>query len=170
LIINQVQKGKKQEILDCLEMLGPSTSTQLCEQLGVSRQALNLHLRELISNGSIIKTGATRAAKYYLLESGAKAEKYNKTVRLANLDENAVYHEIATILNLGSVLSSDQESIVHYGFTEMLNNAIDHSKRTNVTFLSAWIRQKLNSKFETVESGYLTRLPPGFLCRMNTQR
>lgn len=123
-----MQKGKKQEILDFLEKTGSSTSAELCEKLGVSRQALNLHVRELISSGNIIKTGTTRATKYYLAESGPKAEKYNKTVKLENLDEGAVYHEIATILNLGSVLSSDQESIVHYGFTEMLNNAIDHSK------------------------------------------
>ena len=123
-----MQKGKKQEILDYLQKLGASTSTQLCEKLGISRQALNLHVRELISNGSIVKTGSTRAARYYLAESGPKAAKFNKIVRLANLDESTVYEELATILNLRSVLSFDQESIVNYGFTEMLNNAIDHSK------------------------------------------
>jgi anti-sigma regulatory factor (Ser/Thr protein kinase) len=123
-----VQRDKKQEILDYLEKFGASSSTQLCEKLGISRQALNLHVRELISNGSIIKTGSTRAARYYLSKSAPKAEKFNKTVKLASLDEGTVYDELATILNLGSVLSSDQESIVHYGFTEMLNNAIDHSK------------------------------------------
>jgi len=151
LIINQVQKGKKQEILDCLEKLGASTSTQLCEQLGISRQALNLHVQKLISNGNIIKTGVTRAAKYYLAESGPKAEKYNKTVRLANLDENAVYHEMATTLNLKSVLSSDQESIVHYGFTEMLNNAIDHSK-TDKCEISVSM-DKANIEFEIRDRG-----------------
>jgi len=46
LTIKQAQKGKKQDILDYLEQLGASTSAQLCEQLGISRQAFNLHVRE----------------------------------------------------------------------------------------------------------------------------
>jgi anti-sigma regulatory factor (Ser/Thr protein kinase) len=123
-----VRKDKKQEILDYLEEMGVASSRLLCERLGISRQALNLHIRELISGGKIIKTGATRSARYYLTESGPQAEKFNKTLKLANLDENEVYSVLATTLNLKSVLSFDQESIVHYGFTEMLNNAIDHSK------------------------------------------
>jgi anti-sigma regulatory factor (Ser/Thr protein kinase) len=82
----------------------------------------------LISNGKIIKTGVTRSARYYLTESGPPPEKFNKILRLANLDESVVYDDLAMTLNLKSVLSFDQESIVHYGFTEMLNNAIDHSK------------------------------------------
>jgi anti-sigma regulatory factor (Ser/Thr protein kinase) len=123
-----MQKDTKQGILNYLEQMGASASRQLCERLGISRQALNLHIRELINSGKIIKTGATRSARYYLAESGPQPEKFNKTVRLANLDESAVYDDLAITLNLKSVLTSDQESIVHYGFTEMLNNAIDHSK------------------------------------------
>lgn len=45
---------------------------------------------------------------------------------LANLDEAAVYENVAITLGL-SQLSSNIESIMHYAFTEMLNNAIDHS-------------------------------------------
>ncbi|MCZ6723748.1 MAG: DUF4325 domain-containing protein [Gammaproteobacteria bacterium] len=123
-----MQTDKKQEILDYLAKLGPSASKQLCEELGISRQALNLHMRELINADRVIKTGATRAARYYLSESGPKPEKFNKTVLLPNLDESVIYDDMATTLNLRSVLSSDQESIIRYGFTEMLNNAIDHSE------------------------------------------
>ena len=107
-----MRKDKKQEILDYLEEMGVASSRLLCERLGISRQALNLHIRELISGGKIIKTGATRSARYYLTESGPQAEKFNKTLKLANLDENEVYSVLATTLNLKSVLSFDQESIV----------------------------------------------------------
>ena len=91
-----MKKDKKQEILDYLEKAGVSRSKQLCEKLAISRQALNVHIRELISNGRIVKTGATRSARYYLSESAPKPEKYKKTVQLANLDESAVYEELAT--------------------------------------------------------------------------
>ncbi len=123
-----MQKNKKQEILDFLKQMGASSSRQLCEKLGISRQALNLHIRELINSGKIIKTGVTRSAQYHLTGSGPKPEKFNKKLQLASLDESAVYDDLAITLNLKSVLSSDQEEIVHYAFTEMLNNAIDHSK------------------------------------------
>ena len=169
MIINQVQKGKKQKILDYLEKLGVSTSTQLCEKLGISRQAFNLHVRELISNGSVIKTGSTRAARYYLAESSPKAEKFNKTVKLANLDESAVYEELATILNLKSVLSADQESSCIMDSPKCSIMPLIIPKRTNAKFLSVSMQQTLNSQFGTVESGFITRLPPGFHCRTNTQ-
>jgi len=123
-----MRKNKKQDILDFLGQMGASSSKQLCEKLGISRQALNLHIRELISSGKIFKTGTTRSAQYHLTGSGPKAEKFNKKLQLAGLDESAVYDDLAMTLNLKSVLSSDQETIIHYAFTEMLNNAIDHSK------------------------------------------
>ena len=90
-----MKKDRKQEIIDFLEKLGASTSKQLCEKLAISRQALNVHIRDLISDGRIIKTGATRSARYYLPEYAPKPEKYKKTVLLANLDESTVYDEIA---------------------------------------------------------------------------
>jgi anti-sigma regulatory factor (Ser/Thr protein kinase)/biotin operon repressor len=123
-----MQKGIKQEVLVFLEQMGTSSSRQLCEKLGISRQALNLHIRELINTGKIFKTGTTRSAQYHLTGSGPKAEKFNKKLQLASLDESKVYDDLAMTLNLKSVLSSDQETIMHYAFTEMLNNAIDHSK------------------------------------------
>jgi anti-sigma regulatory factor (Ser/Thr protein kinase) len=146
-----VKKDKKQEILDYLEKAGVSRSKQLCEKLAISRQALNVHIRELISNGRIVKTGATRSARYYLSESAPKPEKYKKTVQLANLDESAVYEELATTLNLRALLSADQESIIHYGFTEMLNNAIDHSKADKCEILVSLDAAKL--EFEIRDRG-----------------
>ena len=127
-----MQKNKRQGILDYLEQMGASSSRQLCEKLGISRQALNLHIRELIGSGKIFKTGATRSAQYHLTEFGPKPVKFNKTLRLASLDESAIYDDLATTLNLKSVLSFDQEAIIHYAFTEMLNNAIDHSSGSRV--------------------------------------
>jgi len=47
---------------------------------------------------------------------------------LRGLDESEVYEELATALNLRTVLRRNVEAILHYAFTEMLNNAIEHSK------------------------------------------
>ena len=119
---------RKQAIMDYLKNQESSTSRELCDCLGISRQALNLHLRELIDAGKVIRTGATRSTKYYLSGYGPKKTVFKKTALLSGLDESRVYEQVATMLNFRSVLPANQESIMNYGFTEMLNNAIDHSK------------------------------------------
>lgn len=118
----------KQQILDYLENRGSSTSKQLGVRLGISRQALNVHLRALIDAGKIYKSGSTRAAVYYPFDSAPAARTYNKTLALAGLDESRVYAQVAAVLNLGSALAANQQTIVNYAFTKMLNNAIDHSE------------------------------------------
>ena len=126
-----MDNNTKREVLNYLGQHTAATSRELCEHLGISRQALNQHIRELINSDLIVKTGATRAARYYLAKNVPKTGEYKKTTRLGNLDESKVYAEIATILNLKSSLSTAQESIVNYAFTEILNNAIDHSGSTH---------------------------------------
>lgn len=95
--------------------------------MGISRQALNVHIRALINDGELYKSGATRAAKYHLYDAAAESRQFKKTLKLASLDENQVYELMATLLNLKSALPDNLQTIVNFGFTEMLNNAIDHS-------------------------------------------
>jgi len=118
---------KKQQILKYLKQHGPTTSRQLCAHLGISRQALNVHIRALISAGELYKSGATRAAKYHLYDAASESRRFKKTLKLASLDENQIYEQMAILLNLKSALPVNLRTIVNYGFTEMLNNAIDHS-------------------------------------------
>lgn len=47
---------------------------------------------------------------------------------MAHLDEGRVYEDLALQLGLRSQLRPSVEAIVRYAFTEMLNNAIDHSE------------------------------------------
>ena len=53
-------------ILAYLEREASATSTELAGHLGVTRQAVNLHLRPLIDAGAVVKTGSTRNARYFL--------------------------------------------------------------------------------------------------------
>jgi len=106
---------------------GSATSPELAEHLGITRQAVNQHIRQLLGRRQIVKTGSTRAARYYLPDHAPKGRRFERTFILAGLDESEVYQELALALNLRS-LRDNVESIVHYAFTEMLNNAIDHSE------------------------------------------
>lgn len=122
----------RQAILDYIESHGSATGPELADHLGVTRQAVNPHLRRLLIDSRIIKTGSTRAARYFLYEDTATARTLKRDLALDGLDESAVYEHIAISLTL-SQLPDSVESIVHYSFTELLNNAIDHSMSERCT-------------------------------------
>lgn len=113
-------------IREYIEKNGSATSPELASYLGITRQAVSLHLRQLLANAEIVKTGSTRAARYLPKDVALPERHVKRSLALLDLDESSVYDDIAIVLTL-SQLRSNVESIVHYAFTEMLNNAIDHS-------------------------------------------
>ena len=115
-----------------IEERGSATNRELAEHLGITRQAVSLHLRRLLADAEITKTGSTRAARYFPLEAAPAARRTKRDLALAGLDESVVYDDVAITLTL-SELRNNVESIVHYAFTEMLNNAIDHSMSDECT-------------------------------------
>jgi anti-sigma regulatory factor (Ser/Thr protein kinase) len=115
-----------QAIRRYIEAHGSATGPGLAQHLGITRQAVSLHLRRLLYEGVIFKTGSTRAARYFPRGADVDQRQLKRRLVLAGLDESRVYETVATTLNLSS-LRDNVESIVHYAFTEILNNAIDHS-------------------------------------------
>jgi len=97
------------------------------EKFGCSRQAINKHLHRLVEEGAIVAYGKTRSTTYTL----ASLVGWSKTFPLdPQLTEDRVWRdEVAP--SLGK-LPENAIRIWQYGFTEMLNNAIDHSGGTEV--------------------------------------
>lgn len=94
---------------------------------GITRQAVNRHLRALVAQGVIRAVGTTRARRYELV---AKLHRKNFPLD-GSLSEDRPWREFVRPLLDG--VSEDVLSICQYGLTEMLNNAIDHSGGTTVT-------------------------------------
>jgi predicted transcriptional regulator len=120
----------KEKILQYLKEKQSVTGKELSEFLGISRQAVNKHLKELIETDSIVKEGATRGAVYSFPSAKRKVRSirsFRKTYSLQGLEEDEVLHEVASLLNLNRGLSESASKIARYAFTEILNNAIDHS-------------------------------------------
>jgi anti-sigma regulatory factor (Ser/Thr protein kinase) len=105
---------------------GSATGPELSTALGITRQAVSLHLRQLIAAGDVFKSGSTRAARYFPGDLAPAPRRTRLDLALPGLDESVVYSKIAITMNLAT-LSPNVEAIAHYAFTEMLNNAIDHS-------------------------------------------
>ncbi|MCF8199159.1 MAG: DUF4325 domain-containing protein [Sulfuritalea sp.] len=93
------------------------------EKFNCSRQAVHQHLRRLIGEGAVLVSGNTRSKRYSLAELLEWTKQYEVTRELA---EDAVWrNDIAPLLGK---LPDNVLNIWHYGFTEMLNNVIDHSE------------------------------------------
>ena len=120
-----MSRATRQKIIEFIRQNGSATGPQLAGHLGITRQAVNLHLRRLLRDGEIVKTGSTKASRYFPGTS-EPAQTMTRDLGIDGLDEAAVYEEVAISLSL-SRLTDSVESITHYAFTEMLNNAIDHS-------------------------------------------
>lgn len=121
-------KGK---ILKYLKGRQTVTGKELSEFLGISRQAVNKYLKELIQDNKIVKEGVTKGAVYSASHAKRKVrsvKRFQKTYILSALEEDKVFLDLAPLLNFKQELSKSAFRIVHYAFTEMLNNAIDHSE------------------------------------------
>ncbi|MGA1868416.1 MAG: STAS-like domain-containing protein [bacterium] len=119
--------GTKETIVRYLKENKTLSGKELSDFLGISRQALNKHLKTLIQNGEVIKEGATRGAIYKIVGKSKPTGRTRKRVILQGLEEDQVFREIALLSNLKSDLRENVLDIVRYAFTEILNNAIEHS-------------------------------------------
>jgi DNA-binding transcriptional ArsR family regulator len=100
------------------------------ERFGISRQAVNRHLRQLVEAGLAEGSGNTKQ-RQYTLKVLAKGD--FKFPLSPNLKEDIVWRENVRPL-LGDV-PNNVLRICQYGFTEILNNAIDHSQGKSVKVL-----------------------------------
>lgn len=91
-------------------------------EFGISRQAVSRHLKRLVEEGVLTQKGNTRSRTYELVPLDHTTRAYPITDALA---EDQVLREDVSPL-LGS-LPDNVAEIWDYGFTEMFNNAIDHS-------------------------------------------
>jgi hypothetical protein len=93
-----------------------------------SRQAVNKHVRRLVEQNALLVRGSARAPHYAL----HPLVKWEHIYTLAPmLDEFEVWRR--DVAPLSAPLPDNVMDIWSYGFTEMLNNAIDHSSGQNVS-------------------------------------
>lgn len=97
-----------------------SPSGHLQKQFNISRTSASSHLRWLTDNGFLSSSGKTRAVQYSLTELRYYEDRY----ALDDAKEHLIYHDFSFVFEPCQKNVSD---ICHYGLTEMINNAIDHS-------------------------------------------
>ena len=93
---------------------------------GITKQSAAKHLRTLELEGLIVSEGSTKAKVSVLAVLKKQSWKFQR----AGLREDVVWRE--NLEPLIADIHSNARNIWHYGVTEMINNAVDHSEGTEV--------------------------------------
>jgi hypothetical protein len=118
----------RQYILDNVEHHPKDVANLTAKIFDISRQAVNKHIQHLVEQKALLVRGTTRS-RHYILQP---LEKWDQIYALNHALEEHVVWQNDISPRLGQ-LSENVIDIWHYGFTEMLNNAIDHSSGKNVS-------------------------------------
>lgn len=123
------KRGEKirQFILDNVEHHPTDIVALTSHTFDISRQAVNKHIKRLVDQSALLVRGSTRS-RHYILHPLAKWEHIYPLD--GSLAEDTVWR--TDIAEFVGDLPDNVIDIWHYGFTEILNNAIDHSSGNQV--------------------------------------
>lgn len=96
-------------------------------RFGITRQAVHKHLTRLVQEGAITETGQTRNHRYQLALLGEWRRSYAIEASLA--EDVIWFRDVRAALG---ELTEHVLLIWQHGFTEMFNNAIDHSEGSEI--------------------------------------
>lgn len=100
----------------------------IANKFGITRQAVHKHLKKLKSDGAIHIAGTARSPSYSLCPVAAVSFSY---VLRPGLEEDVVWS--TDVRPAIEPLPDNVMNIWHYAFTEMFNNAIDHSGGSTIS-------------------------------------
>jgi len=105
---------------------GTVKSGEVARAAGVTRQAAHYHLRKLLEAGHLRRLGAGRATRY------AASVDFGRAYAIRGLREDDVWNEVSEEVTGIARARPIAVKVMRFAFTEMLNNAIDHSAGTQV--------------------------------------
>ncbi len=115
-------EGVRQFILENVERHSHAMTALTSEKFNISRQAAHRHLKNLVSEGALAQKGHTRNRTYQLTPLLQHQESFTFA---PGIDEDFAWAQ-----HVEPIVGKFPENVVsiwQYCFTEMFNNAIDHS-------------------------------------------
>jgi len=130
-------KPTKENILKFAKGKKEFKTSEVTSFFNVSRQHASKKLSELVKTGELLKFGKTSKTFYvtekhlieFLKDSATSAELKLKN---KNLEEHKIISQFEDNFPSLSNLKENVKSIFTYAFSEMLNNAIEHSRSENI--------------------------------------
>ncbi len=122
------------KILVFLKKQESITAPQLAEHLHVSRQRAFQLLSKLVFEGRAVRVGERRGRRYALPNMPFEIrDRIDLTLDNKKLKEHEVLMNIRDRFVPLKLVSENVRSIFDYAFSEMLNNAIEHSESSRIT-------------------------------------
>ena len=118
----------------------------------LTRQSIHKHLSWLVDNDYLTAAGATRSRVYRPGEHRV----FQNTYPLKGLDEHVVHQRDFSFIFQD--LPDNISEICDYGFTEMVNNAIDHSEGTSVYILAERTKASVTIRIHDDGEGIFLRI------------
>lgn len=119
LILNLAQEKGKIKTSDVMRELND----------GKSRQYVSSVIRNLVSKKILLKGGTTAGSFYVLPQNvGLIGDEITIKLKREDLEEHKVFNDLKEKAPFINDVKENVASILFYAFTEMLNNAIEHSK------------------------------------------
>lgn len=144
-------------ILKKLEEKGEVKSSEIVKVTGYSRAYVDRYFKELREEGILLQIGKANKSKYIpateeiILKERKSINKIHRILNNVNLHEDEVFNGIKRQSGIVEGLSGNVSSILEYAFTEMLNNAIEHSESKKVEIIIE--RRTNNIIFEVRDRG-----------------
>lgn len=113
-------------IIENVDKFPKDISRRTAEKFGITRQAVNKHLRKLTAEKCLKEEGETKSRVYSLVPITSWEREYP----VEGVQEDVIWRDdIAPALGQ---LPDNVRNIWQHGFTEMFNNALDHSEGTRI--------------------------------------
>lgn len=114
------------------------------QALGVTKQNASYHVQKLIAEKKLTQSGKTRRARFFLAPTLVWQKYYSR-----QQSESDVWD--ADVLPQISDLPDNALDLWRYCFTEMFNNAVDHSSGTRITVQLK--RTTVNAEITIIDNG-----------------
>ena len=144
-------------IIETLNKKGEIKASDIVKATGFSRAYINRFFQKLKNEGKIILLGKANKARYVLAnkETIMHAKKsitsVHRILQNKNLSEDRVLNEIKKDTGIFIDISDNVSDIAYYAFTEMLNNAIEHSKSKIIE--TTMEKGKKDIQFHVIDKG-----------------
>jgi len=125
-------------IMNVLKKKRKVKASDIIKATGFSREYINRFFRELRDSGKLILVGKANKAHYVLATDKAvknareKIKSFHNILDNKELSEDTVFDNIRKNTGIFIDISKNVSRIINYAFTEMLNNAIEHSRSKKI--------------------------------------
>jgi len=121
-----------------LELKNETSVSKIQKKTGFNRSYINKIFQELRDEGKVMLVGKARNSYYVPVEPEGTEEikknllKFSTVIKNNLYDEHEVLNRIKKETGIFINLKNNVQSITDYTFTEMLNNAIEHSRSEKI--------------------------------------